>query len=244
MNKFIGTITIATLAILLLSNAALCEDRLVVRDGATDTFKVDQSGKIFTNNYIGIGTKTPERAIHIKGSNALVRIDRSADSCGFMLTRIDNSGNVLKNYFFGVAASGPNEGNFFILDYGQATGGGTYNNVFNIDNDGNVGIGTDTPAGKLDVNGSIYQSGGLLHADYVFEKDYNLETIETHAKHMWVEKHLPSVPKATKNKHGDEIVEIGAHRRGLLEELEKAHIYIEQLNQRLNQLEKKLALEN
>jgi len=40
---------------------------------------------------------------------------------------------------------------------------------------------------------------------------------------------------------GMEIVEVGGHRRGIVEELEKAHIYVEQLHQRLNELEKKLA---
>ena len=239
MRKLTGIIVILT--VLLVSITAFCEDRLVIKDGGTDTFKVDQTGKIFTDNYIGIGTETPERALHIKGSNALVRIDRSANSCGFMLTRIDSSGNILKSYFFGVAANGPNDGNFFILDYGQATGGGTYNNVFSIDNEGNVGIGTDTPAGKLDVNGSIYQRGGVLHSDYVFKEGYKLETIEDHAKYMWENKHLTSVPKATTDNHGDEVVEIGSQRRGILEELEKAHIYIEQLNKRLKRLEEKLA---
>ena len=43
------------------------------------------------------------------------------------------------------------------------------------------------------------------------------------------------------DENGMEIVEVGAHRRGIVEELEKAHIYIERLHQRLNALEKKLA---
>lgn len=45
----------------------------------------------------------------------------------------------------------------------------------------NVGIGTTSPMGKLDVNGAIYQRGSPLHADYVFESDYKLETIDEHA---------------------------------------------------------------
>ncbi len=96
--------------------------------------------------------------------------------------------------------------------------------------DGAVGIGTTSPQGTLDVNGTIYQRGGLLHADYVFEPSYNLESIEKHASYMWKEKRLPSLPKAQLDESGKQIVELGATQRGILEELEKAHIYIEQLN--------------
>lgn len=106
---------------------------------------------------------------------------------------------------------------------------------------GYVGIGTSDPQGRLDVNGAIYQRGALLHADYVFEPGYQLESIEDHAKYMWQEKHLKAVPKANKTEGGQEIVEVGARGRGVLEELEKAHIYIAQLNERIKQLEAKLA---
>jgi hypothetical protein len=105
---------------------------------------------------------------------------------------------------------------------------------------GNVGIGTKSPNGKLDVNGSIYQRGSELHADYVFEQDYELESIDEHSEFMWKEKHLPAIPKARIDDNGQEIVEVGSHRKGIVEELEKAHIYIEQLHERLKTLEEKL----
>ena len=102
---------------------------------------------------------------------------------------------------------------------------------------GEVGIGTTTPAGTLDVNGTIYQRGGQLHADYVFEPDYELESIEAHSKSMWQNKHLPAVAGAKKTKDGRQVVEVGAQRRGILEELEKAHIYIDRLHERLKKQE-------
>ncbi len=58
---------------------------------------------------------------------------------------------------------------------------------------------------------------------------------------MWKEKHLKSIPKAKVDKNGIEILEIGAHRKGIVQELEKAHIYIEQLHQQNKTLEKRLA---
>ena len=108
-------------------------------------------------------------------------------------------------------------------------------NFMTIKEDGNVGIGTTNPQGKLDINGSIYQRGGTLHADYVFEDDYQLESIAEHADFMWKNKHLPAIPKATVDEKGVEIVEVGSHRKGIVEELEKAHIYISQLEKTLQQ---------
>lgn len=114
-----------------------------------------------------------------------------------------------------------------------------------ITNSGSVGIGTTDPQGKLDVNGAIYQRGSELHADYVFEPTYKMESIEKHARYMWENKHLSAVPGVRKDENGKEIVEVGSHQRGILEELEKAHIYIEQLNEKVKALEAKLkALES
>ncbi|MFV2057862.1 MAG: hypothetical protein ACC707_15455 [Thiohalomonadales bacterium] len=110
---------------------------------------------------------------------------------------------------------------------------------------GNVGIGTEFPVGKLDVNGTIYQRGGALHADYVFEPEYQLESIEEHSDYMWRERHLKAIPAASVDDNGLEVIEVGKHRKGIVEELEKAHIYIEQLNRIIKKLEERITnLEN
>ena len=57
---------------------------------------------------------------------------------------------------------------------------------------------------------------------------------------MWANKHLKAIPKATVDKNGREIVEVGSHQRGIVEELEKAHIYIDQLNNKIKILEEQL----
>lgn len=135
--------------------------------------------------------------------------------------RWGTAGRVLRYTGTGVVLNGPSVGiDFTISDSVKMT----------LDTGGNLGIGTDSPAGRLDVNGAIYQRGGVLHSDYVFDDDYVLESIEDHAAYMWKEKHLKAVPKGQKDENGLEILEVGSHRRGILEELEKAHIYIEQLN--------------
>jgi hypothetical protein len=109
-----------------------------------------------------------------------------------------------------------------------------------VDEDGYVGINDPSPSGNLDVNGTIYQRGGVLHPDYVFEDDYTIDSIEDHAEKMWEGKHLPAIPPREYDDEGREMVEIGRQRTGILEELEIAHIYIEQLNKKISELEKKI----
>ncbi len=58
---------------------------------------------------------------------------------------------------------------------------------------------------------------------------------------MWKNKHLVAIPKAKVDEQGQEIVEVGAHRKGIVEELEKAHIYISQLEERLAKLESRIS---
>ena len=104
-----------------------------------------------------------------------------------------------------------------------------------------VGIGTNNPHpdAQLDVDGPIFQRGGRLHADYVYQPGYRLEPISEHADSMWGQRHLPAVPPVETDDEGKEIIEMGRHQRGILEELEKAHIYIQWIHERLMMLESK-----
>jgi hypothetical protein len=113
---------------------------------------------------------------------------------------------------------------------------------------GKVGIGTTTPSFKLDVAGDVntegdYLSGGAKTADYVFEEDYELESIEEHAEFMWKEKHLPAV-KSQAEIDAQGSYSMSERREEILEEVEKAHIYIEQLNERIKELRKENQLKD
>jgi len=149
------------------------------------------------------------------------------------------------NHYGGIIGLNPEKGAFYLGITSEKGESGLDARPFtpgmSITKDGDVGIGTENPQGKLDVNGSIYQRGNRLHADYVFEPGYRLETIDEHSRFMWESKHLKAIPKGKIDANGQEIVEVGAHRRGIVEELEKAHIYIEQLHKRITILEEKLA---
>jgi hypothetical protein len=104
-----------------------------------------------------------------------------------------------------------------------------------------IGNPTNYAYFEIDNDGSIIHRGDELYADYVFAKDYDLESIEEHAERMWSDQHLPAVPPVIVDNSGAEVVDLGARNKGVLEELEKAHIYIEQLNARLKLQEEMIA---
>lgn len=94
---------------------------------------------------------------------------------------------------------------------------------------------------EITNEGSIVHRGTELYADYVFDEGYDLESIEDHAEAMWTKGHLPAVPPLTVDDTGAEVVDLGARNKGVLEELEKAHVYIEQLNAQLKLQEEMIA---
>jgi hypothetical protein len=166
------------------------------------------------------------------------------DADGMYSTVPGGHGNVANgdnSFTAGNRAKAYHDGVFIWADSNDVDFTSTSNDQFLIRASGGVGIGTNNPKGALDVNGAIYQRGSQVHADYVFESDYNLESIEEHTKFMWQHKHLKAIPKAKVDTNGMEIVEVGSHRKGIVEELEKAHIYIEQLHKKNQALEKRLA---
>ncbi len=158
---------------------------------------------------VGIGATSPDFKLDVNGS-----------------IKVRNSAIYFGNDVSHQWTIGPQVADSYVI---YANGAAGYVMVLNRIS-GNVGIGTTSPQGKLDVNGAIYQRGGQLHADYVFDPKYTLESIEEHAEFMWQKQHLTAVPKAKYDENGLEVLEIGSHRKGMLEELEKAHIYIDQLN--------------
>jgi hypothetical protein len=80
-------------------------------------------GSITPSVNVGIGTPAPARQLHLKGYNAVFRMDRSADTASFILVRTDAGGTPLKTFVVGTNASGVNAGEFIINDLATAVGG-------------------------------------------------------------------------------------------------------------------------
>lgn len=218
------------------------------------TQPAEAQGTLFVEgDSVGIGTATPANLLHVEGTTGELRVTSTGtdnkDHATLFLHVAGGFGTQYRIRANNVTGS---------LEIKEPAGAGAAmkfrvgaaNNSFVVapgdSGFARVGIGTPNPNGAsgehtLDVDGAIFQRGSVLHADYVFEPDYELESIEEHAELMWENKHLPAVPSRTVDENGREIVEIGAQRVGMLEELEKAHIYIAQLHERNAELAERIS---
>ncbi len=202
----------------------------------TDT---DSDGLIYldhTNQRMGLGTATPQNLLHVYETSAINVLFESGTSVGSSRLQYKNSSG---SAYLGVQTSGKGwlHADSADLVIGTDT---SSNGLIYLDHSGtNVGIGTATPhaSSKLDVNGAIYQRGAELYADYVFSEGYELANIMAHHDEMWTKKRLPAMPESLRDEAGKDILDMGRSYRGIVEELELAHIYIAELCERINHLE-------
>jgi hypothetical protein len=103
---------------------------------------------ITSDGKVGIGTTSPDQKLHILGT--------SSDTAGTGLFAIEGGGGNV-SWVFRSTATGDNLA--IDREYG---GAGLYYNTLTLQRStGNVGIGTTSPAAKLDVNGFIRTRTGL-----------------------------------------------------------------------------------
>ncbi len=112
---------------------------------------------------------------------------------------------------------------------------------------GLLSVGTATAdvvevRGDLDVTGILTTGGPTCSGgcDAVFDADYDLPSIEEHAKAMYANKHLPeigpTIPFAPIN--------LSEQYGKVINELEKAHIYIAQINEEKQAMQTAIELQN
>lgn len=92
---------------------------------------------------------------------------------------------------------------------------------------GDVGIGTSSPKNKLDVKGKIRAEEVIIEtgwADFVFDKDYHLRTLQDVENHINAYKHLPDIPSAKEVEENG--VSLGEMQAKLLQKIEELTLYV------------------
>jgi len=198
------------------------ETSFFVRDatnGSTLPFRIrpgagSNSLVIDSDDDIGIGVLSPSASLHVKrtSGNATFQLETTASATAqFNLV---------------------NGGGEWQMIHGA---GGAYN-LNRVGVAGNQFV--FSPNGNLDIQGTLTTNGPSCGGgcDRVFAPDYELPSIEEHALEMWQQGHLPAVgptePGARFN--------VSEKTGGILNELEKAHIYIERLNDTVEELKAEL----
>ncbi|MEM1136155.1 MAG: hypothetical protein AAGI07_09970 [Bacteroidota bacterium] len=95
-------------------------------------------------------------------------------------------------------------------------------------NGGTVGIGTDDPKNKLSVNGTIWAKKVKVTltdaADWVFEEDYKLRSLEEVEAFITEHKHLPDIPSAEEFRQND--MDVAEMNNKLLQKVEELTLYL------------------
>jgi hypothetical protein len=111
-------------------------------------------------------------------------------------------------------------------------GGG--NVLFN----GNIGVGVTVPTAKIDVDGTIKATEIKVEAqtaDFVFEEDYQLKSLEEVEEFIQENKHLPEIPSAKQME--EEGVGLAEMNKLLLQKVEELTLHIIELNKKVRDLE-------
>lgn len=220
------------------------ETSFFIRDatnGSTLPFRIrpgaaSQSLVIDTDDDVGIGILSPDASLHVfgTGGDTQLHVEEASGTTANnrILALLENNGAAQ----FALVNTNLADSDWRFQNFDdefRVTKAGT----------GNVEMALDA-SGNLTITGGLVTTGGGGACtvgdpcDAVFDPAvYTVPSIEEHAALMWEKKHLPAVGPTGP----DMPINMTVKMLRMLNELEHAHIYIEQLHERLEVLEEKVA---
>ena len=175
---------------------------------------------------IGLGDTSPDASLEVERSDATAKIlvtETNSTVTSRTLLEVNNNGPVR----IGLTNADAN-----VTWFNRINGAGDF--ALSEQSTG-VDEFVLTSAGNLTITGGLIttQGGGVCTAvdpcDGVFQPTFAVESIDEHAVFMWENSYLKGVGPTKPNGP----INITQKTGGLINELEKAHIYIERLNEKL-----------
>ncbi|MFZ1530428.1 MAG: hypothetical protein WAT19_16860 [Ferruginibacter sp.] len=228
-------------------------------DNSQNQYEDQWENNLLLNKFggnVGIGTSDPSHArLEINGSVGATVALFGANMFGVGIAA--NNPEIGFNYYYnggtktikaGYGANfgmSPGNGDIYLgnfsgnqsgIDHGPISG---YQYCMLIKQNGNVGIGTTNPTYKLSVNGNIRSKEVVVEsgwADYVFNEEYKLKSLEEVEAFIRANKHLPNIPSAAEiEKNG---LQLGDTQKKMMEKIEELTLYVIELKKEIEILKK------
>lgn len=209
------------------------------------TGNISCNGNIINLGNVGIGTQTPTSKLQVK-NGAIRPFEGNLDASGISFSPNIGGGAGDEAYIRYYVESGENTklvistSNDADDDIAFLQAGAERMTIYN----GNVGIGTSTPAYKLSVKGAVAANDynvvtAASMPDYVFANDYKLPSLSETEAYINANKHLPAFKSAKEMEaSGYSVVDMD---KGLLQTLEETILHNIAQEKEINNLKNEIA---
>jgi len=252
-NTFLGAYSDIEPNIQITNATAIGYKSYVSRSNSVVLGAVKGYGGALAETFVGIGTPSPDRQLVVEGSQAIGKF-RRLNATGpdfapaFLLERgrgtntaptdITPGDYLGKVQFRGWVGGTPREYGALAFISSDTNQNGRFSFVDRdlvtermvVLNSGNVGIGTNAPTERLDVNGNLRVRGSVVYGapavpvpDYVFERDFRLMPLSELEQYVAREKHLPDIPNASEIQANG--VNLGEFQMKLLQKVEELTLH-------------------
>ena len=198
-------------------------------------------------SYMGVGTCDPQKTLHVNGE--LMVSNPQSSSARLTVQPTGNAINFLsfsKPFYFDHKVTS-NYGFYSPNNYNLTLGTNNTPRMTILSSNGNVGIGILNPTYKLDVAGEIRSDSIRTQAitvevpagaDFVFDKQYDLRSLDELKAFIQANGHLPEIQSAEDMQTNG--LNVSDFQIQLLQKIEELTLYIIKQEARIKELESKI----